>query len=200
MNTVRFEGKAVYPSKVVCIGRNYVAHIRELNNEVPTEPVLFLKPNSAISDQVYAYQDEQLHYEGELTFLIRSGKLCAVGFGLDLTKRALQSRLKEKGLPWERAKAFDHSAVFSEFVRYTGDASKLVMELLINGKPVQRGSCELMLHKPQAILEEARSVFSFEDNDLLMTGTPEGVENSGSVTSLQAGFWTRIGFCLRPAG
>ena len=104
----------IQPSKIVCVGRNYVAHIRELNNEIPDSMVVFNKPNSAIADTLHSHIDGQtLHYESELAFLVAKGTLSAVGFGLDLTKRDLQTELKEKGLPWERAKSFDGAALFT---------------------------------------------------------------------------------------
>ncbi len=103
MKSVMWEGEPVYPSKVVCIGRNYAENIRELDNEASPEPVIFLKPNSAISADIHSSKSELIHYEGEITFLVRSGELSGVGFGLDLTKRDLQHELKSKGLPWERA-------------------------------------------------------------------------------------------------
>ncbi len=180
MKSVSWDGKAVYPSKIVCIGRNYVDHIKELDNEVPQEPVIFIKPNSAISNEIHPGKSEAIHFEGEITFLINSGELRGVGFGLDLTKRDLQSRLKAKGLPWERAKAFDRSAVFSDFVTFNGNVGDLRMELHINGALVQFGGHDLMMNKPGRIFNEARSFLSFEDGDLLMTGTPKGV---GSVNS-----------------
>lgn len=182
MKSIRLDGKDIQPSKIICIGRNYVAHIEELNNEVPTEPVIFMKPNSAISSEIYTATDA-IHYEGEISFLMLSGKIYAVGFGLDLTKRDIQSVLKTKGLPWERAKAFDNSAVFSEFVAFNGDISELRMELLINDKLVQQGGYELMLNKPNTIVSEINKFLSFEDGDLIMTGTPKGVGiiNAGDV-------------------
>lgn len=180
MKSVSWDGKAVYPSKIVCIGRNYVDHIKELDNEVPQEPVIFIKPNSAISNEIHSDKSEPIHFEGEITFLISSGELKGVGFGLDLTKRDLQSRLKAKGLPWERAKAFDRSAAFSDFVTFNGNVSDLRMELHINGALVQFGGHDLMMNKPGRIFNEAKSFLSFEDGDLLMTGTPKGV---GSVNS-----------------
>jgi 2-keto-4-pentenoate hydratase/2-oxohepta-3-ene-1,7-dioic acid hydratase in catechol pathway len=104
-----------------------------------------------------------------------AGKLAAVGFGLDLTRREIQSRLKKKGHPWERSKGFDGSAVFSNFISFNGEIDELEMELSINGKPVQHGGCDLMLYKPERILREASSFLTFEDGDLLMSGTPKGV-------------------------
>lgn len=175
MKPIKLRQKDIYPSKIVCIGRNYVGHIKELGNEMPTEPVIFLKPNSAISTIIYSAKEPAIHYESEITFMVKSGQLAAVGFGLDLTKRDLQSRLKSKGLPWERAKAFDGAAVFSEFVDCPADISQLRLELSINGSLVQAGGCELMINKPDAILEETGAFLSYEDGDLVMTGTPAGV-------------------------
>jgi len=176
MNSIIFDGKVVYPSKIVCIGRNYAAHIAELNNETPAEPVFFIKPNSAISNDLVFNPHEAIHFEGEIVFLIQKGHLAGIGFGLDLTKREKQQELKNKGLPWERAKAFNKSAVLSEFVPFNGDGQGLSMELYINDFFFQKAEYNLMLHKPQAILDNASAFLSFEDNDLLMTGTPKGVE------------------------
>jgi len=175
MQFVKLNGKEIIPSKIVCIGRNYVEHIEELNNEIPTEPVIFIKPNSAISSEVYSNQDDPIHYEGEICFLIQSNSLFAVGFGLDLTKRELQTKLKSKGLPWEKAKSFDKSAVFSEFVIFSGDIQNLNMELYLNNKRVQKAGYDLMLNKPAEILNETRHFLTLEDGDLIMSGTPKGV-------------------------
>lgn len=174
-NSVGFQNRQYSPSKVICIGRNYVEHIQELNNEVPTEPVVFLKPNSSISSHLYLHNIDAIHYEGEISLLIESNNFVAVGFGLDLTKRDLQSALKKKGLPWERAKAFDKSALFSDFVAITEPVSQLRMQLTINGKVVQTGNYELMLHKPESLLNEVKTFLTLEDGDIIMTGTPQGV-------------------------
>ena len=175
MNAVYFDGQAITPSKVVCIGRNYVEHIAELGNDVPTEPVIFLKPNSAIDTQLCARSEGQFHYESELSFIVEQQALVGVGFGLDLTKRDVQASLKTKGLPWERAKAFDNAAVFSEFVRFDAPLSSLKIELLINAVLVQQGGYDLMLYKPQHIVAEVSKFMTFADGDILMTGTPKGV-------------------------
>jgi 2-keto-4-pentenoate hydratase/2-oxohepta-3-ene-1,7-dioic acid hydratase in catechol pathway len=175
MRSVIWDGKAVYPSKIVCVGRNYADHIKEFDNEASQEPVIFIKPNSAISNDVHCSKSELIHYEGEITFLVISGELRGVGFGLDLTKRDLQYKLKVKGWPWERSKSFDQSAVFSEFVTLKGDISDLRMEFYINDVMVQFGNHDLMLSKPNEMLSEAKSFLTFEDGDLLMTGTPKGV-------------------------
>jgi 2-keto-4-pentenoate hydratase/2-oxohepta-3-ene-1,7-dioic acid hydratase in catechol pathway len=175
MKFISLDGKKVYPSKIVCIGRNYVDHIKELGNEMPSEPVIFVKPNSAISKTVRCSEVEPIHYEAEITFVVSAGQLAAVGLGLDLTKRELQSRLKSKGLPWERSKCFDGAAVFSSFVACGKDIDQLRLELYINERLIQQGGCELMINKPAAMLLEVGEFMSFEDGDLIMTGTPAGV-------------------------
>lgn len=175
MHTIHCQGRAIAPSKIVCIGRNYAAHIEELGNEVPGDMVVFLKPNSALGDTLYAARGEPLHYEGEIAFLVEDGKLGAVGFGLDLTKRGLQSRLKEKGLPWERAKAFDGAALCSAFVPLTLPVEQLSLELRVDGELRQQGSVPLMLYSPQNILDNLADFMTLEDGDIVMTGTPAGV-------------------------
>jgi len=176
MKTVTLEHLEVAPSKVVCVGRNYVEHIKELNNEVPTSMVLFMKPNSAISRELTTIPQTPLHYEGEISFLKKKKKISAVGFGLDLTNRTLQNELKAKGLPWERAKAFDGAAVMSPFVHVeASQITSLSMELWINGVLVQEGNIDLMIYQPLTVIEEISSFSTLQDNDIVMTGTPKGV-------------------------
>lgn len=162
--------------KIVCVGRNYVDHIKELGNEIPENMVLFLKPFSSITSTLYSKQGgDPLHYEGEISFLFENGVFSKTAFGLDLTKRLLQNRLKEKGLPWERAKAFDGSALFSPFVPFSGDYSNLSLRLEIDGQTVQTGSTDLMIYKPDQILKEISTFMTLEEGDIVMTGTPSGV-------------------------
>ena len=176
MNTIRLASEQIAPSKIVCIGRNYLEHIRELGNETPDDMVIFNKPNSSISSHLLAARDEPLHYEGEICFMVQGGALSAVGFGLDLTQRELQSKLKAKGLPWERAKAFDGAACFSDFVAL-GDSplEGLSLQLEINGELRQQGGYELMMYKPEQILSGIARFMSLDDGDIVMTGTPRGV-------------------------
>jgi 2-keto-4-pentenoate hydratase/2-oxohepta-3-ene-1,7-dioic acid hydratase in catechol pathway len=169
------DGEKLYPSKIVCIGQNYVDHIRELGNDIPDEPVIFLKPNSAIADKIQSLDDELLHYEGEIAFVVIGGIFAGVGFALDLTKRDLQTALRNKGMPWERSKAFDGAAVFSDFVRIAGDLEGLRLELWINDQLVQDGGYELMMNKPADILAEVGAFMSLEDGDVILSGTPKGV-------------------------
>jgi len=186
MNTIRIisatESINITPSKIVCIGRNYVDHINELANEIPDEMVVFFKPNSAISNNLKAeHLGDELHYEAELSFLYQQGRFTAVAFGLDLTKRAVQTKLKAKGLPWERAKAFDGSALFSDFVHFEQGSvegafsAHLTLSLSINDEEKQQGGVTLMMVKPDEILTELQTFTQLEDGDIVMTGTPKGV-------------------------
>ena len=162
------------PSKVVCIGRNYVEHIEELGNELPESMVVFNKPNSAISDTLH-YISEECRFEGEICFLVKAGQFYGVGFGLDLTKANIQNHLKAKGLPWERAKGFDRSAVLSDFVVLDAPLESLRMTLHINGTLTQFADYGLMIYKPEPMLEEIKSFMTLEDGDIIMSGTPKGV-------------------------
>ena len=174
MKTINYEQNEITPSKVICIGRNYVDHIKELNNETPTDMVIFNKPNSAISDQL-KYFSEDTRYEGEISFLIKDNKIDGVGFGLDLTKANQQNALKKQSLPWERAKSFNGAAVFGEFVKLEDDISKIRLEMYINDELIQFGSYDLMMYKPSDMIEEISSFMSLEDGDIIMSGTPKGV-------------------------
>lgn len=176
MNSIIVDGKKIKPSKVVCVGRNYVEHVKELNNAIPDEMVVFNKPNSSVTTTLRAFHQEPLHYEGEICFVIKNNKIQSVGFGLDLTKRELQSNLKVKQLPWERAKAFNGSAVLSQFVSISdGNWQGLSLELLINGVKVQAGGVNQMLYTPDHIVQDILSYSSLENGDVIMTGTPSGV-------------------------
>jgi 2-keto-4-pentenoate hydratase/2-oxohepta-3-ene-1,7-dioic acid hydratase in catechol pathway len=122
------------------------------------------------------HNDDVLHYEAELSFLYQAGKFTAVALGLDLTKRSVQSQLKAKGLPWERAKAFDGAAVFSDFVTIEDNTiNQLCLSLEINNASKQKGGVDLMMVKPSDILKELQTFISLEEGDIVMTGTPKGV-------------------------
>ena len=177
--------------KIICIGRNYAKHIEELQNERPVDPVIFMKPDSAIllknNPFIIPPFSDDIHYEVELVVRInRIGKFIdtrfahkyydEIGLGIDFTARDLQSRLKEKGLPWEKAKAFDGSAVVGNFT----DKSELDLEgigfqLLKNGEVVQDGNSAHMLWKIDEIVSYVSQFFTLKIGDLIFTGTPEGV-------------------------
>lgn len=178
MNSVRLLKQVYTPTKVICIGRNYVEHIAELKNEIPDNMVVFAKPNSAISDHLQAtHGDEKLHYECELTLLVEDGKYVGMGLGLDLTKRDLQSHLKNKGLPWERAKGFNGAAVLTDFVPLPEPLiwNDIAFELKIDGELIQFGDPALMMYSPIEILKEITSFMQPDSGDIIMTGTPKGV-------------------------
>ncbi|KGY13091.1 2-keto-4-pentenoate hydratase [Vibrio tubiashii] len=176
MSSVKLGDSLVEPTKILCVGRNYLEHIQELNNSIPEQMVVFSKPPTSISTQLASYHQERLHYESEICFIVQNGQLAAVGVGLDLTKRDMQSRLKEQGLPWERAKAFDGSAVFSRFIPLDGlKIDELAIELFINCVRVQKGCVKQMMYSPQVILDELKTYTTLCDGDVIMTGTPQGV-------------------------
>ena len=175
MNTIIFNNQTITPSKIICVGRNYVEHIKELNNEKPESIVLFNKPNSAISENLEFISDTT-RFEGEICFVVKDSKIAGIGFGFDLTKKDVQEYLKQKSLPWERAKAFDKSAVFSEFVTLNNnDIPNISMKLYKNDNLQQFATYELMIHKPDEILQEILSFSTLCDGDIIMSGTPKGV-------------------------
>ncbi len=174
MNQIVFYNQKVTPSKVICIGRNYVEHIEELGNEISSNMVIFNKPNSAISNEL-KYFDAKCRFEGELCLLIQDNKIAGLGVGLDLTHADIQNDLKARKLPWERAKAFDGSAVLSEFIPFDGEIKDVSFELFINDKLTQKANYDLMIYKPSEMIDEISSFISFENNDIIMTGTPKGV-------------------------
>jgi len=176
MKKIVYTQQSITPSKIVCIGRNYVEHIEELNNEIPENMVVFNKPNSAISKRLF-YFNENTRFEGEICFLILNNKIAGVGFGLDLTHAVVQNRLKTKGLPWERAKAFDGSAVLSDFVPLKRSLDSLEMKLYRNRELVQFANYDLMIYKPEVMVEEIKSFMTLEDGDIVMSGTPKGVSS-----------------------
>lgn len=174
MKTITFSPLTFTPYKVICIGRNYVEHINELNNEIPSSMVVFNKPNSAITDTLHFFS-ANTRFEGEICFFLSGGKIIGVGFGLDLTKADLQNHLKAKGLPWERAKGFDGSAVFGKFVPFDLPLETLRMTLHVNGVLTQEATYALMIYKPLEMIEEIQSFMTIEDGDIIMSGTPKGV-------------------------
>ncbi len=174
MKSIKFTDQNPIVPKVICIGRNYVEHIEELDNEMPSSMVVFNKPNSAITDKLY-YFSKHCRFEGEICFLISDHKISGVGFGLDLTHADIQQTQKSKGLPWERAKAFDNSAVFGRFVPICDDITQISMRLYVNDSLVQFATYDLMIYKPEIMLEEIESFMTLQDNDIIMSGTPKGV-------------------------
>lgn len=192
--------------KLICVGRNYVAHIDELSNEVPKDPVLFLKPDTSIllKKQPFFIPDfsDNIHYEVEVLIKIsRVGKYIdekfahkyyqELGLGIDFTARDLQSSLKSKGLPWEKAKAFDGSAVVGNWINKSefNNVNDLEFSLEKNGNVVQQSSTALMLWKIDALIAYISKFFTLKIGDIIFTGTPSGVgkvfENDQLVGKIQ---------------
>lgn len=178
--------------KIICIGRNYAEHAKELENEVPTKPVFFLKPDSALvsSNRPFPYPDfsRDVHHELEVVFRIsQHGKgigeehadrfVDGIGLGIDFTARDLQGEMKKKGLPWEIAKAFDHSAPVSRFrpLSEYDDIHNLTFRLDLNGRTVQEGNTSLMIFSYEKIIAYVSRFITLEKGDLVFTGTPAGV-------------------------
>ena len=178
--------------KIFCIGRNYVDHAKELGNEVPTEPVIFMKPKSALlHDHTPFYYPEftnELHYECELVLRIsKNGKYIqekhaanyynAITVGIDFTARDIQDELKKKGLPWEKAKAFDNSAAVGKFVEITTefDKNNINFSFQKNKEVVQDGNSVDMIFNFDKIIANISNYFSINIGDLIFTGTPAGV-------------------------
>ncbi|WP_179376533.1 fumarylacetoacetate hydrolase family protein [Winogradskyella wichelsiae] len=178
--------------KLICIGRNYTDHIKELENEKPTDPVIFLKPDTAIllKKQPFFIPDfsDEVHHEVEVLVKINKvGKHIDkkfahkyyddIGLGIDFTARDLQSQLKEKGLPWEKAKAFDGAAVIGKWLPKTKfqNIDKINFSLKKNETVVQQGNTELMLWKIDEIIEYVSKYFTLKIGDVIFTGTPAGV-------------------------
>ncbi len=194
MKTASITGSsAEYPlGKIVCLARNYVDHIRELGNETPAQPVLFMKPATAVifdgdTIRIPSFSRE-CHYEVELALLIgRGGKnipeeaaldhLAGYGVALDMTLRDVQNELKKKGLPWEIAKGFDTSCPLSVFVpaEAVADPQELRLRLEINGELRQDGTTDHMIHPVRRIVSHVSSLFTLEPGDVILTGTPAGV-------------------------
>lgn len=183
---------ALPAGKVVCVGRNYAKHIRELNNPMPTEPLLFIKPNTALSalDKPVLIPKHlgECHNELEIAVLIHKplshcsleqakSAIWGVGLGLDLTLRDIQNQAKKQGHPWERAKAFDHSCPISRFVaiQSVDNLANLSFSLKVNNNIRQQGNSQDMLVPILGLLVEISQTFSLLPGDVVMTGTPEGV-------------------------
>ena len=178
--------------KIICVGRNYSEHAKELKNPIPSEPVLFLKPETALipNKQPFFYPDfsQDIHFETEIVIKInRLGKNIDAQFshkyyeeislGIDFTARDIQQRLKDKGLPWERAKAFDSSAPVGKFVNKANfsDINNLDFSLKIDGEIKQQGNTKEMLFNVDNLIAEISKYFTLKIGDLIFTGTPAGV-------------------------
>lgn len=176
--------------KIICVGRNYVKHIEELGNVIPDEPVIFIKPKSAFLPPngafLYPNFTNELHYEAELVLRIsKNGKYISkkhapnyydkITVGIDFTARDIQNQLKEKGLPWEKAKAWDSSAAIGEWRDLSSFKKPIKFQLYLNNNLVQDGDSSHMIYDFNTIVSHVSEYFSLNIGDLIFTGTPAGV-------------------------
>ncbi len=178
--------------KIICIGRNYVKHIEELQNERPDEPVVFMKPDSAILLKQHPFVipefSSDIHHEVEILVKINkvgkhidakfaSNYYNEIGLGIDFTARDIQNKLKEKGLPWEKAKSFDGSAVIGDFlpIKLFSSLENINFELRNNNVSVQKSNTKFMLWKINELIAHISQYFTLKIGDIIFTGTPEGV-------------------------
>lgn len=199
--------------KLICIGRNYTDHIEELENEKPKEPVVFLKPDSALllKNQPFFIPDfsNEVHYELEVLIKInRLGKHIdkkfahkyydEIGLGIDFTARDLQKQLKEKGLPWEKAKAFDGAALIGDWVPKGEfeDLNNINFSLQKNDTLVQQGNTGKMLWKIDELIEYVSKYFTLKIGDVIFTGTPSGVGKVNSSDKLKGYIENKLMFSL----
>lgn len=196
--------------KIICIARNYVEHAKELNNEIPENPVFFLKPDTALLQKNRDFYipefTQDLHYEAEIVLKIsKAGKYIQTEFaqnyfqeislGIDFTARDLQNQLKKKGHPWEIAKAFDNSAVIGDFFdKNEFDLNNLNFHLDKNEVTVQHGNTQQMIHDFSKIISEASKYFTLKTGDLIMTGTPAGVGKVNIDDRLKGWIENRLAF------
>jgi 2-keto-4-pentenoate hydratase/2-oxohepta-3-ene-1,7-dioic acid hydratase in catechol pathway len=196
-------------SKVVCVGSNYAKHIKEMGSATPDEPVLFIKPESALCDirqpLVLPQEFGSVHHEVELAILIGSTlrqateehvikAIAGYGVALDLTLRDLQGKLKKAGQPWEKAKGFDNSCPISGFIpanEFSGDPQNSPIVLKINGEVRQQGSTSDMIHKIVPLIAYMSRFFTLRAGDVILTGTPEGVGPLTSGDELEVSFADR---------
>jgi acylpyruvate hydrolase len=204
MRTARLASGQHFPiGKILCIGRNYWEHIKELGNAPPESPVIFIKPASSVIGEgeavVIPPYSHDCHHEAELALLIgRKGKdipvdramehIAGYGVGIDLTLRDVQGDLKKKGLPWEISKGFDTACPLSAFVEASkvADPQNLRIRLTVNGGIRQDGNTSMMIHSIPAIVSHMSGSFTLEPGDVILTGTPAGVSRIVSGDTLVA--------------
>jgi acylpyruvate hydrolase len=187
--------------KIICIGRNYAAHAKELGNEVPESPVIFCKPDTALlkNEEPFYHPDFSNEIQHELELVIRIQKMGKkiqkqfahlyyneISVGLDFTARDKQNELKQKSLPWELAKAFDGSACIGKFIPFQNHANGIEFSLKKNGELIQAGNSNLMLHSIDEIISFVSQFFTLKVGDLIYTGTPAGVGKVNIGDTLEA--------------
>ncbi|MBC7712367.1 MAG: fumarylacetoacetate hydrolase family protein [Rhizobacter sp.] len=208
----KIPGTNLIAQNIFCIGRNYAEHAKELNNPIPTSPVVFIKPTSSIiydkENLIIPSQSKRVDHEVEIVLVIgKDGKniseadaykyISHIGVGLDFTARDLQDKAKEKSLPWSIAKGFDTFAAISHFHPYDGNLEKLSnisFNLTVNNEVRQRGNSKNMLFSIPAIIAFLSTIYTLSEGDLIFTGTPEGIAplNAGDKMTAQIEDWATL--------
>ena len=201
--------RALTPGKVVCVGRNYAAHAKELNNPVPKEPVLFIKPSTSLVgfEGTFSIPDDGCHYEAEVAVIITKqlvsceaddvvGAIGGIALALDLTKRELQAKLKEKSLPWELSKGFDGACPITEVIDVNNldELDCLDFSLSIDGELKQHGNTREMLFPILPLVAHISSHFTLRPGDIVLTGTPKGVGPLSRGSCLELRFGEHLSF------
>ena len=216
MGTIKIRNypEEIQVGKIICVGRNYPAHVKEMKNPIPEKPVLFIKPSSAIAKEndhiVIPPISKEAHYEAELIAVIgKTGKkidagnayshVLGYGIGLDMTLRDIQNQAKSKGLPWSIAKGFDTSAPVSEIITGIADPSDLRIKCTVNGELRQDSPTREMIFPVDKIIEFASSIFTLERGDIIFTGTPDGVGpvKDGDLITAELDGYVKITFKVR---
>ncbi|MGC8595163.1 MAG: fumarylacetoacetate hydrolase family protein [Candidatus Kryptoniota bacterium] len=218
MNTVRFtrSNKEIIVPKIFCVGKNYVKHAVEMKSSIPGNPIIFMKPSSAIVHDGARIEvptiTKEMHHETEIFFVIGAGgknikkehalrHIAGVGVGLDLTLRDIQAELKKEGNPWLISKGFDGSAPISDAVPVTGiDLASLSIRLYVGGYIRQQGNYKDTIFKVEEIVEYISQLFTLEQGDLIFTGTPEGVASISAGDKLKAELLNGDGVVLTSVG
>jgi 2-keto-4-pentenoate hydratase/2-oxohepta-3-ene-1,7-dioic acid hydratase in catechol pathway len=208
----KIPGTNLIAQNIFCIGRNYAEHAKELNNAIPTSPVVFIKPTSSIcydkQNLIIPSQSKRVDHEVEIVIVIgfdeknipeskAANYISHIGVGLDFTARDLQDKAKEKSLPWSIAKGFDTFAAISHFHQFDGDSEKLKnisFNLEVNGEIRQRGNSQNMLFSIPKIIAFLSTIYTLTEGDLVFTGTPEGVSslNAGDLITARIEDWATL--------
>jgi 2-keto-4-pentenoate hydratase/2-oxohepta-3-ene-1,7-dioic acid hydratase in catechol pathway len=196
MREVSFLNKKISVQNIYCVGRNYALHAKELGNTVPLEPVIFLKPNTALifneGTILLPKNSQDVHHEVEIVLLMGNKKIEGIGIGIDVTARDIQEKLKAEKLPWTLAKGLKTFAPISEFISYEKTKKPLEFSLSINGEQKQIGNSKDMIFSFEKLVEFLEEKFGLVEGDLIFTGTPSGVGKINANDELLASLSTLL--------
>ena len=170
------DNQAINIAKIICIGKNYTDHIKEMGDATPSEMVLFAKPVTSANTELILPK-KSFRFEAEICLLMNEQKIIGIGIGLDMTLDEIQKDLKNNGLPWERSKGFKNSGIYSDFVSVSNiDQSQIELKFYVNDNLKQHAKSSQMVYSISHIVDECESVFGLNTYDIIMTGTPSGID------------------------